>query len=67
MKDRSILEFLSKNLNSYQSTRWLKSENEKLNGASPAELIMENKAEKVMEILPEEIRRIKGVKSKPKP
>jgi len=67
MKDRSILEFLSKNLNSYQSTRWLKSENEKLNGATPAELIMENKAEQVMEILHEEINRIKGPKLKPKP
>jgi len=67
MKDRSILEFLSKNLNSYQSTCWLKTENEKLDGATPAELIMENKAEKLMQILPEEIERIKGKKTKPKP
>jgi len=67
MKDRSILEFLSKNLNSYQSTCWLKTENEKLDGATPAEFIMENKADKLMKILPEEVERIKGKKTKPRP
>ena len=59
---RSILETLSKNLNPYQSTVWLRSENAKLNGATPAELMLENKSEKVIRILPDEIKRIKGKK-----
>lgn len=64
MSQRFILETLSKNLNSYQSTCWLKAENDRLNGASPAELMMENQTEKVAKILPEEIKRIKGKKNK---
>ena len=64
MSTRSILETLSKNLNPYQSTVWLRSENAKLNGSTPAELMMDNKPEKVIKILPEEIKRIKGKKSK---
>ena len=64
MSHKSILELLSKNLNSYQSTSWLKAENARLNGCSPAEMMMENKAEKVIKILPEEIQRIKSKKRK---
>ena len=63
MSHKSILETLSKNLNSYQSTCWLKTENAKLNGATPAELMMENKTDKVSKILPEEIKRIKNKKN----
>jgi hypothetical protein len=63
MSQRNILETLSKNLNSYQSTCWLKTENAKLNGATPAELMMENKLDKVSKILPDEIKRIKSKKS----
>ena len=63
MSQKNILETLSKNLNSYQSTCWLKTENAKLNGATPAELMMENQAHKVEKILPDEIKRIKGKKS----
>ena len=63
MSHKSILEILSKNLNSYQSTRWLKTENERLNGSTPAELMMGNKPEKVIKILPEEIKRIKSRKN----
>jgi hypothetical protein len=63
MSHKSILETLSKNLNSYQSTCWLKTENARLNGATPAELMMENKTDKVIKILPEEIKRIKNKKS----
>ena len=63
MSQRNILETLSKNLNSYQSTCWLKTENAKLNGATPAELMMENKLDKVSKILPEEIKRIKSKKN----
>ena len=64
MSHKSILELLSKNLNSYQSTSWLKTENARLNGFSPAEMMMENKVEKVIKILPEEIQRIKSKKRK---
>ena len=60
MIKKSILETLSKNLNNYQSTVWLKTENAKLNGEPPADLMMDNKPEKVFKILPEEIKRIKG-------
>jgi hypothetical protein len=63
MSQKNILETLSKNLNSYQSTCWLKTENARLNGATPAELMMENKTDKVAKILPDEIKRIKGKKS----
>ena len=62
MSQKSILETLSKNLNSYQSTSWLKTENARLNGFTPAELMMENKTDKVVKILPDEIKRIKGKK-----
>ena len=64
MSHRSILELLSKNLNSYQSTSWLKTENARLNGSTPAEMMMENKVEKVIKILPEEKQRIKSKKRK---
>ena len=60
MSQKSILETLSKNLNSYQSTSWLKTENARLNGFTPAELMMENKTDKVVKILPDEIARIKN-------
>jgi len=63
MLKRSILEALSKNLNTYQSTVWLKTENSKLNGETPADLMMDNKPEKVFKILSEEIKRIKGKKN----
>jgi len=63
MSQKSILEILSKNLNSYQSTRWLKTENDRLNGSTPAELMMGNQPEKVIKILPEEIKRIKSKKT----
>jgi len=63
MSQKSILELLSKNLNSYQSTCWLKTENARLDGATPAELMMENKPDKVIKILPEEIKRIKSKKN----
>jgi len=63
MSQKNILETLSKNLNSYQSTCWLKTENARLNGATPAELMMENKTDKVIKILPDEIKRIKGKKN----
>jgi hypothetical protein len=63
MLKRSILEALSKNLNTYQSTVWLKTENSKLNGETPADLMMDNKPEKVFKILHEEIKRIKGKKA----
>ena len=63
MSQKSILEILSKNLNSYQSTRWLKTENDRLNGSIPAELMMGNQPEKVIKILPEEIKRIKSKKT----
>ena len=63
MIKKSILETLSKNLNNCQSTVWLKTENAKLNGETPADLMMDNKPEKVFKILPEEIKRIKGKKT----
>ena len=62
MSQKSILELLSKNLNSYQSTSWLKTENAQLNGFTPAEMMMENQTDKVIKILPEEIKRIKSKK-----
>ena len=64
MSQKSILELLSKNLNSYQSTCWLKAQNEQLNGFSPAEMMMENKTDRVIKILPEEIKRIKSKKKR---
>jgi hypothetical protein len=62
MSHQSILQLLSQNLNSYQSTRWLKTENDKLDGATPAALMMENQVDEVIRILPEEIKRIKAKK-----
>ena len=62
MSHKSILEILSQNLNSYQSTSWLKTENDKLDGSTPAELMLENESDKVIKILDEEIQRIKGKK-----
>ena len=62
MSHKSILEILSQNLNSYQSTRWLKTENDKLDGSTPAELMLENESDKVIKILDEEIQRINGKK-----
>lgn len=62
MSHQSILQLLSQNLNSYQSTRWLKTENDKLDGATPASLMMENQVDEVIRILPEEIKRIKAKK-----
>jgi hypothetical protein len=64
MSQKSILKLLSENLNSYQSTCWLKAENAHLNGSSPAEMMMENQTDKVIKILPGEIKRIKGKKKK---
>lgn len=63
MSQKSILNLLSKSLNSYQSTCWLKTENARLDGFSPAELMMDNKPDKVIKILPEEIKRIKSKKN----
>ena len=63
MSQKSILNLLSKSLNSYQSTCWLKTENARLDGLSPAELMMDNKPDKVIKILPEEIKRIKSKKN----
>ncbi|MBQ45654.1 MAG: hypothetical protein CMK37_08365 [Porticoccaceae bacterium] len=60
MSNKSILQLLSANLNCYQSTNWLKTENERLNGSTPAEMMLENKEDKVIKILPEEIARIKN-------
>ena len=59
MGNRNILEYLSKNLNGYESTNWLKTENEKLNGQTPAELMMEKGNEQVEGILTSEVARIK--------
>ena len=63
MSKRSILQTLSENLNPYQSTVWLRSENARLDGATPAELMLKNKPEEVIKILPEEIKRIKQKKN----
>ena len=60
MSNKSILKLLSANLNSYQSTNWLKTENERLNGSTPAEMMLEDNSAKVIKILPEEIARIKN-------
>ena len=61
-KAKNILSSLSKNLNGYESTSWLKSENELLGGKSPAELILEGNACSVEKILNQEIKRIKSKK-----
>lgn len=63
MSQKSILSLLSKSLNSYQSTCWLKTENARLDGFSPAELMMDNKPDEVIKILPDEIKRIKSKKN----
>lgn len=59
MSSRNILEYLSKNLNGYESTCWLKTENEKLDGKSPADLMLDKQNKAVEEILNEEVARIK--------
>tara|TARA_B110000305_G_scaffold53469_1_gene58762 strand:+ start:422 stop:616 length:195 start_codon:yes stop_codon:yes gene_type:complete len=64
MSQKSILKLLSENLNSYQSTCWLKAENAHLDGLTPAEMMMENQTDKVIKILPGEIKRIKSKKKK---
>lgn len=58
----NILRTLSKSLNGYESTCWLKSENKLLNGQTPAECMLEGKASDVQRILPGEIKRIKSRK-----
>ena len=67
MKDtRAILSYLSDNLNGYESTTWLKAENELLNGLSPADMILDGEAKKVGSLLPKEIKRIKAKKKQKK-
>jgi len=61
-KSRNILHCLSKSLNGYESTSWLKSENELLGGKSPADLMLEGKVKEVEKILPKEIKRLKSKK-----
>jgi hypothetical protein len=61
-KTKNILSSLSKNLNGYESTSWLKSENDLLNGKTPAEVILQGDALIVEKILPQEIKRIKSKK-----
>ncbi len=61
-KSKNILNCLSKNLNGYESTKWLKSENELLGGRAPADLMMEGKSREVEEILPKEMKRLKSKK-----
>lgn len=53
---------LSKSLNGYESTCWLKSENQLLDGQTPAECMLEGKGSDVERILPQEIKRIKSRK-----
>tara|TARA_B100002019_G_scaffold138108_1_gene118978 strand:- start:18570 stop:18764 length:195 start_codon:yes stop_codon:yes gene_type:complete len=59
---KKILTSLSKNLNGYESTSWLKSENSLLDGKSPAEVMLEGNPESVEKILDKEIKRIKSKK-----
>jgi len=59
-KSRNILLDLSKSLNGYESTNWLKTENDLLGGKSPADLMLDGKAKRVEKILPSEIKRIKS-------
>ncbi|MBD36293.1 MAG: hypothetical protein CL512_05945 [Actinobacteria bacterium] len=66
MSSRNILEYLSKNLNGYESTCWLKTENEKLDGRSPAELMLEKEVKAVEKILNEEVARIKSKRKQAK-
>ena len=61
-KSRNILTCLSKNLNGYESTCWLKTENELLGGKSPADLMLEGKTQEVEKILPKEMKRLKSKK-----
>ena len=60
---KNILNALSKNLNGYDSTCWLKANNKLLDGKTPAELILDGKASQVEKILPREIKRIKDKKT----
>ena len=64
MKDaKKILSTLSSSLNGYESTCWLKAENDLLNGATPAEMMIQGKSAQVAKILPKEIKRIKSKKN----
>tara|TARA_B110000495_G_C22583704_1_gene350415 strand:- start:157 stop:363 length:207 start_codon:yes stop_codon:yes gene_type:complete len=60
---QNILSCLSRKLNGYESTSWLKAPNEKLGGKSPAELMMDGQAKSVEKILDEEMKRIKSKKN----
>ncbi len=60
--NHAILKMLSKSLNGYESTCWLKSENQLLDGQTPAECMLEGKGSDVEKILPQEIKRIKSRK-----
>lgn len=60
---KKILSTLSKSLNGYDSTCWLKSSNDLLDGKTPAEAILEGRGSTVEKILPAEIKRIKDRKS----
>ena len=61
-KSRNILANLSKRLNGFESTKWLKASNDKLGGSSPADLMLEGDTQKVELILESEIRRLKSKK-----
>jgi hypothetical protein len=61
-KSKNILSCLSKNLNGYESTCWLKSENELLGGRSPADMMLEGKTKEVEKILLNEMKRLKSKK-----
>jgi hypothetical protein len=60
---QNILSSLSKSLNGYESTSWLKAPNQKLGGKSPAELMIQGESKSVEQILDQEIKRIKSKKS----
>lgn len=59
---QKILTHLSKSLNGYESTSWLKTENSLLDGKSPAELMLEGNSASVEKILHKEIKRLKSKK-----
>ena len=61
-QSREILKTLSKSLSGYESTCSLKSENELLNGNTPADYMLKGKISAVEKILPQEIKRIKSKK-----
>lgn len=62
-KNRTILTSLSKSLNGYESTTWLKTENKLLDGKSPAEVMLQGDPSSVEKILTQEIKRIKSKKN----